>query len=657
MTCRIIIVLWLCYCSELRAQLPSGEDYMPETEETESNAIDDLNEHLQIHQININTGNWNELQKIPNITSIQINALIEHRNLYGFFKSLLELQQLKEFDIIDIHKIQPFITLTLPVKQVIKDLIRQPQIEWQCQVQTKLEKSDGFTNSVQSDQVFLGNRLKETSRLKIGFGQQLRLQIITKKDAGERFNQSSTGISLQIQDKGLLQEVIAGNFQLQFGQGLCIGNTLAFGKSANVMGIMRTGKGIRHTGSVNNTEVLKGSAFHLKLMPSLHVWAAVSNKKTDAQTITDSNGLVYLSSLVNSNLYRNNKEIRSRNNIKRFDLILRSEYRLRQFQAGLTMSYTKNKALRSIQLRDKIEQKQTKIAIDWQYAFNNIILFHEMAFNSKIQESAFIQGALISLDKYTDISVMYRQYSGKFNPDNTNALASGNGSNERGWLIGYQLRLAKKVQLNAYVDLFKHPEKTYKSDATSNGKEAFMQLNYAERNAYTFVLRYQLKENQFNSREPSGMRQLETHRQNKMRADLSYQISKNTSIAHRIEINRYKIGANSSSNGYLMYHNVSQRINKCLKIQSRLTFFNITDYNSRIYAFENDLSSIYAIKAWQNKGVAFYTILQYHVNKILQIKTKFASIRYSDIHESGSGADAISGTVFNEVKFEISLKI
>lgn len=642
---------------DLKAQLPSGEDYMPENEEIESNALDDFNEHLQTHAININTGNWNELQQIPNITTIQINALIEHRNHYGYFKSLLELQQVKGFDIIDIQKIRLFITLNLPVKQVIKDLIRQPQIEWQCQVQTKLEKSEGYTNTSKTDQVFLGNRLKETSRLKIGFGQQLRLQVITKKDAGERFNQSSTGFSLQYLNKGLIQEVIAGNFQLQFGQGLCIGNTLAFGKSANVMGIMRAGKGLRHTGSVNNKEVLKGSACHLKLSPSLHVWVAISNKKTDAQTSIDSNGLVYISSLVSSNLYRNNKEIKSRNNLQRFDVILRSDYRFRQFQAGLTISGSRSRALRSIQMRDKIEQKQSKIGIDCQYAFRNILVFHETAMDFKMQQSAYIQGALISLDKYTDISVMYRHYSGKFNSDNTNALASGNGSNERGWLIGYQMRAAKKLQLNAYVDLFKHPEKTYKSDGPSNGKEALIQLNYVERNAYIFVLRYQLKENQFNSREPSGMRRLETHRQDKVRADLSYQINKNTSMTHRLEINRYQIGENTFSNGYLMYHNVSHRLNSRLRIQSRWTVFHVSDFNSRIYAYENDLSSVYAMKAWQDKGVAFYTILQYHVNKILQIKTKFASIRYSDIHESGSGADAISGQLFNEVKFEITLKI
>lgn len=640
---------------ELKAQLPSGEDYMPETLETESSAVNDFNEHLQTHIININTANWHELQQIPNISTIQINAIMEHRKQYGCFMSLLELQQVKGFDIGDIQKIRPFITLTLPVNQVIKDLLRQPHIEWQCQVQSKLEESEGYKSLANPDQVFLGSRLKESSRFKLALGQQLRLQIISKKDAGERIDQSSTGFSLQYQSKGL--EIILGNYQLQFGQGLCIGNTLAFGKSANVMGIMRAGKGLRHTGSVNNKEVLKGSACHLKLLPSLHVWVAFSNKKTDAQTNIDSNGLEYLSSLVSSNLYRNKKEINSRNTIKRFDVIVRSEYRFKQFQAGLTLSSFRNKTIGDIKMTDKIEQQQSKYGFDWQYTFRNIIVFNESAMDNKIQQKAFIQGALISLDKYTDISVMYRHYSGKFNPENTNALASGNGSNERGWFIGYQMRAAKKLQLNAYIDLFKHPEKTYNSDGPSKGKEALIQLNYVEKNAYTFSLRYQAKENQFNSREYTNIRQLDIHRQDKMRADLTYQISKSTSMTHRIEINRYQIGYNAVSNGYLMYHNVSHRLSSNLRLQARWTVFNSSDYNSRIYAYENDLSSVYSMKAWQDKGFAFYTILQYHVNKILQIKTKFATIRYSDIHSSGSGADAISGQLFNEVKFEITLKI
>ena len=85
--------------------------------------------------------------------------------------------------------------------------------------------------------------------------------------------------------------------------------------------------------------------------------------------------------------------------------------------------------------------------------------------------------------------------------------------------------------------------------------------------------------------------------------------------------------------------------------------FNVSDYNSRIYAYENDLSSVYSMKAWQDKGFSIYAIVQYHVNKILQIKTKFAGVRYSDEHVTGTGNDRRSGYLFGDIKFEVLVKI
>ncbi len=654
---RFLLFILIIIPLSLRAQFPSVEDYLPETEETESSAVSDLNEHIESHIVNINTATWSELQQVPYLSNTQINAIIEHRQQYGHFITGLELQQLKEIKAEDFQKILPYIRFHLPGRQVLRELLRKPFIEWQVQIQSKLEKSKGYHNSMSEDLVFLGNPLRENSRITIGFGNQLKLKIITKKDAGEIFKQSSTGFSLQYQNKGILQEIIVGNYQLQFGQGLCLGNTLAFGKSASVMGIMRAGKGLRLTGSVNNNDFLKGSACHLKFSNSIHVWLAFSSKKTDAKTEADSNGNLYVTSLISNNLYRNNSEIRNRNSIKRVDMAMRTEYRHERFQTGLTCISSQNQDLTGLNENKKSEQQKTKVGLDFQYTLRNILFFQEIVGDHSSHSFASIQGALISLDKYTDISVLHRYYSKEFDTDNTNALASGNGSNERGILIGYQMRAAKKLQMNAYLDFFRHPEKTYKSDGPSFGKDALIQLNYTEKNAYSFTVRFQIKENQYNGRELTGMRQLEIHHHEKMRAELTYQITKNTSISHRLELNRYIIGSKDKNIGYLIYHNLSHTINKHFKIQSRLTMFNVSDYNSRIYAYENDLSSVYSMKAWQDKGFSIYAIVQYHVNKILQIKTKFATVRYSDIHSSGSGVDEISGQLFNEIKLEVSLKI
>jgi len=136
-----------------------------------------------------------------------------------------------------------------------------------------------------------------------------------------------------------------------------------------------------------------------------------------------------------------------------------------------------------------------------------------------------------------------------------------------------------------------------------------------------------------------------------------FQVHPNVQLKTRAEWSRYE-KENTVSNGFVVYQDIIfKKIGSPVSFSMRYAIMDAPDWNSRIYAYENDLSSVYSMKAWQDRGISIYAIVQYHVNKIVQIKTKFATVRYSDIHSTGSGVDEISGQLFNEIKFELTLKI
>ncbi len=630
--------------------LPSEEIMSDHVElETENREIDAITGHLLMRQVFINTADADELTTLPKITRQLALDIIEHRHTYGNFINAYELQQIQGIDSSDIQTLLPFLNFRLPTVQHFKSLLQQVNCEALFQAQAKTNQALGYENGT-----FMGDPIKEHLRIKIDFSRSFLIQFNLKKDAGEHYRYSSSGYSIYYKRNGFLQDMILGNYQLQFGQGLCIGKGLAMGKSSNVMGVMRAGRGIRPSGSVNRAEILSGMAMHLMPRTNFHVWLALSSRKTDARSTIDSNTNLWYQSDISSGYYRTEQELQTRHLLRQNDWLGRAEWWLGNLILSTSLSGSSKQGLKNLQLTQPIRQQ--KLGGECRYTFRNMVVFNEFSVDASSKQIGCIQGALISLDKYTDISITRRHYDANFNTNNSNALSAGNGKNEKGWLIGYQFKASKKTQINAYIDLFEHPQNRYLVDGPSKGKDALVLLNYTEKNVVNIQIRYRSQSKEYNSRHDWQMAALTSeHRQN-LRLELSYKTGKNSELKHRLEMIKIHNTDGYTSKGYLMFHSWSAQYLK-FRCHWRLTVFNTDDYNSRLYAYENDLSAVYTMKAWNDKGYAMHWIVQYHVNKIVQIKTKFAAVRYSDYHVSGTGHDQRSGYLFGDIKFEVLVKI
>ena len=80
------------------------------------------------------------------------------------------------------------------------------------------------------------------------------------------------------------------------------------------------------------------------------------------------------------------------------------------------------------------------------------------------------------------------------------------------------------------------------------------------------------------------------------------------------------------------------------------------DFNSRIYAYEQDLNGIYNIPSFSGKGSAFFILVQLKVMRICTFGIKYSRISYEDRKRIGSGLDEIPGNVKSEIKIQCRLK-
>jgi len=117
-----------------------------------------------------------------------------------------------------------------------------------------------------------------------------------------------------------------------------------------------------------------------------------------------------------------------------------------------------------------------------------------------------------------------------------------------------------------------------------------------------------------------------------------------------------KKGINAEQ-GYLIYFDfIYKPLLSPLSGSIRLQYFETDGYNSRLYAYENDVLYSYSIPVFYDKGYRYYININYDVNKKLALWIKLSQTRYKDKSLIGSGLDEINGRVKSEVKLQAMYK-
>ena len=85
----------------------------------------------------------------------------------------------------------------------------------------------------------------------------------------------------------------------------------------------------------------------------------------------------------------------------------------------------------------------------------------------------------------------------------------------------------------------------------------------------------------------------------------------------------------------------------------RLMYFETTGYDSRLYAYENDVLYSFSIPVFYDKGYRYYLNLNYDFSKKISFWFRVAQTIYKDKISVGSGLDEIKGNKKTEVKLQV----
>ena len=633
--------------------------------ETEDDSYHQQWERFRRNPLNMNAADENDLRELKILSGLQIANFLSYRKLFGKFISIYELQAVPSWDIQIIKKILPFITVAEPIDlaDVFKTRFSKGDHTLSFRYSQVLEKSAGFEKTSTGTK-YLGSPPKLFLRYRYVYKNLLQFGVVGDKDAGEQFFKGAQKYGFDFysfhffaRKLGSIQALALGDFTVNMGQGLIQWQSLAFRKSVDILATKRQSPVLRPYNSAGEFSFHRGVGVTLQ-KGKLETTGFISYRKLSANFVTDTVSYEeYITSFLNSGYHRTESEIAGRHKLGQLAIGGNIKYKGNNWHAGFNAIY--------FDFSSPVEKRQepynlyaingknwSNYSIDYSYTHRNLHFFGEAAVDKNFSK-AFLNGLLISVDPRVDISFLHRNIDPQYQSNNGNAFTENTyPTNENGFYAGISIRPVLAWRFDAYVDVFKFPWLKYLVDAPSQGKDFLAQITYTPNKQLEVYTRFRSETKQGNQPDNNtALNYIVSLPKQNWRTQISYRINQTFAVRSRTELLWYDKNGKNAENGFLTFFDIVYK--PPLKNYSgniRLQYFETDDYNSRIYAYENDVLFYYSIPAFYDQGFRYYLNINYNLNSNISFWLKWSQSLYQNVESIGSGLDEIPGSRKSEIR-------
>ena len=635
-----------------------------EESETEDDSYLQQLTEFKKHPIQLNSTDGAELKELKMLSPLQIEQFLSYRHIFGKLINIYELQAVPGWDIITIRKILPYISLgeIFPLKIDLKKRVTNGDKQLLIRCSQVMEKAQGYRGTGTGN-TYAGSRPRIFFRYRYQYKNLFQYGINGDKDAGEQFFKGKQKIGFDFysfhvfaKSVGNIQALALGDFTVNMGQGLIQWQSLGFKKSSEVISIKRESPVLRPYNSGGEIIFHRGIGISIKKGKSVST-VYFSLRKLSANTVKDSLHQTFISSILITGYHRTENELKNRNNVSQMSTGFSFLFKETKWHIAMNGVYYKfslpiNKADQPYNLYSIKGSEWFNISTDYSLTWRNLHFFGEAAAD-KFLNTAFLNAILISVDRNVDLSFLHRMIKPAYQAIGGNSFTENSyPSNETGLYGSISVRPASGWRLDGYFDLFKFPWLKYLVDAPSGGKEFLVQLTYMPSRNVEIYCRYRNEQKQRNQSSGSAITlPVKIPKQN-WRTHISYTMNRTITIRNRIEFLNYN-KKDSYTYGFLIYlDGVYKPALKPYSGNLRVQYFEIDDFDSRIYGYENDVIYSFSIPSFVGKGYRYYINLSYAVNKRVSIWAKFSQTIYTGKKSVNNEMEEIKGNKKSELRLQ-----
>lgn len=597
--------------------------------------------------LNLNNATISDLQDLFLLNQIQIQEFFIYKRKVGELISIYELQAIPGFDLKTIRAISPFVKVSgekdyqKSISSMLAESDRTLQMKWSRPLQ--LER--GFTTRSGAEKpAFEGSPDRLLMRMRGRFENRFSYGFTAEKDTREAFFKGSNKHGFDFYSAHIflndyssrIKSIALGDYSVSMGQGLIAYSGFAAGKGSEVLKVDRNRRTLRQFSSLNEILFFRGVGATIGLSDNLEVTAFGSYRKVDGNIFeVDSTDIdfgefkILTSSLQFSGFHATEGEIEDEKQIGLLQTGGKIRYQKDTWHLALNSIYHQlDKPLnRSNQPYNQFTFRGDKlfnVSIDYGFLIQNFKFFGETA-TSQNGSVASVNGVYIGLDRRVSMSILHRHLPADFHALNNRPFAeTTQGVNENGLFLGLQLNLNKNWDWRFYFDTWKHPWLRFNVDAPSKGVEYFTRLTYKRKRRMEAYLQFR---NEIKGRNaPSNETPIDFITDNtrtQFRIHISNSISKSIVLRTRAEWSFFDNEVEPSKQGYMIYQDiVFKSIQFPLSLTTRFAIFD-NDFDTRIYAYENDLLYTFSIPAYSGRGTRFYLNLRYRPHRQWSIEARY----------------------------------
>lgn len=655
------------------------EEIYDETDEDETflqNYILEL-EELRQHPIELNTATEDDFRQLPFLSDTQIKDILFYRERNGQFLSLGELMLVHGLDYATRQRLSLFCTVSTQSPSAtapsLRNLLRYASHEIVARTDFPLYTKEGYKDKPDSilqhspNKVYLGNNNYHSLRYSLSSMNRLNAGLQIEKDGGEdEFDYVSAYLQYH-SNRGLLRNVIIGDYKVGFAQGLVVNTSLSFGKLASMGNVGGVNRGFTRHSSMSESGHFRGIAMTMRPLKNLYTSIFFSYQKIDGTLRTDTVGAI--SSLKTDGLHRTRLERSKDGNLSETVFGGNIQWTPDRWQLAATLLH----AHLSIPLMPKYNTPSTlyrrynpqgsdftNASLYYGYISNTLSVSGETAMSAD-GGVATLNSIRYGIGSTTTLSLTQRYYSKDYTSLYARSFGeSCNVQNESGICLSLTTEPLRHLSLWFYADFFHFPYRKYQISDSSNGLDLLGQLKYTPSDHTTWQLRYRLKTKQKDVKINTTTTELYYYTTQQFRLQNQQVLSPVLTLKSTASFNVAFNPAGDNAYGYGLSEIISWKENKKPmrpRMDFSFSYFNTDTYDARIYTYEPSLLYSMGMTGNAYHGIRGALLLSADIFRNFTISCKVAATKYFNRDTIGSALEQIDRSHREDIQLQVRYSI
>lgn len=570
---------------------------------------------LSRQKININQATAEQLEQLYFLDDEQIDRILLYRDEHPLH-NIYELQLIPGLREWEYRYLALFVEAG-PVHAepiYVRDLFRVAKHEVNLRVDGR--QLEGFTG----DPVY--------TSVKYQFGSMNRLQfgLTAERDPGEPWWGPRTmgfdhyGGHLQINDLWRFKTIVAGDYRAHYGLGLVVNGSMRLGKSSYISNLNFGGQGLRKYSSTGESGFYRGAGATLRWGDfDASVW--YSFRMVDANL---KNGR--FPSIITTGYHRTPTELSHKRTVGQHVIGANLTYRFRQLRLGITaqemlLSDTLRPTSNYYNTRYFSGKRQATIGAYAFWRHDIWQVFGEVATSQNRRWGVgAIAGTKVEVTHDVQLLALGRYYSPWF--DNLFAGSFGETSrnnDELGLFVGTEVLRWKQWRLGAYADVFHFFGPKFGSHEPLTGVELQADAGWKGAGPLGMEVKLRWKRKKSSYLHKCQARYLLQQHYGNWRLETALEGSLCTPVE-----------AGQATLGGMVRQDVSYTFEAArVVLQARVEWFDVQQWNNRLYAYENDVLYAFSIPAVYGQGGRWYVNARWQINDHFGLYLKTAQTIYT----------------------------